>query len=253
MSTDFDLTGKASLITGATGGLGRQFALALARAGADVVVTGRRAELLDSLVNEIGAAGGRAHALSLDVTDMAAIEQAVGRAEELAGPLWCLVNNSGVARTKPADAFDEADYDFVMDVNAKGAFFVAQAVGKRMIARGAGGRIINIASIGALQPLGQNTLYCMSKAALAQMTRCMARDWARHHICVNAICPGYIRTEMNAAFFDSDKGHQLYQSWPRRRVGKDTDLNGLLLLLASDQSDFMTGSVILADDGQTLV
>lgn len=249
----FDLSGKTAFVTGATSGLGRQFALALAGAGASVVISGRRMDRLEALATEIRALGGKAEPLQLDMTDVAAFPDAVARAEQALGPIWLLVNNSGMAVSKSALDHTEADYDSLMDTNVKGVFFLAQAVARAMIAHGSGGRIVNIASIGALKVLGGTSGYCISKAAVAHMTKCLALEWARHDINVNAICPGYIRTEINDEFFSSPAGERLISKFPRRRLGKDTDLNGLLLLLASDQGAFITGSVMVADDGQVLV
>lgn len=248
----FDLSGKTVFVTGATSGLGRQFALALSKAGAAVAVAARRRDRLDALVEEIRAAGGRAHAVVLDVTDLAAHQPAIAEAEEALGPLWALVNNSGVSNTKAVVDQTPEDYDFIMDTNVKAAFFLAQAAAKGMIERG-GGRIVNIASIGAFKALGYTSIYCMSKAAIAHMTRCMALEWARSNVNVNAICPGYIRTELNDEFFSSPAGEKMISRLPRRRLGQNTDLNGLLLLLTSDEeSRFITGSLMTADDGQSL-
>lgn len=248
----FDLSGKVAFVTGATSGLGRQFALALAGAGAAVVISGRRLERLEALAAEIRSRGGKAHPLALDMTVPARFPDAVAAAEAALGPIWLLVNNSGVTVGKSILDHTEEDYDGLMDTNVKGVFFLAQAVARAMIARGSGGRIVNIASIGALKVLGGTAVYCTSKAAVAHMTKCMALEWARHDINVNAICPGYIRTELNDDFFSSPAGEKLVAKFPRRRLGKDTDLNGLLLLLASEEAAFITGSVIVADDGQVL-
>ncbi|RMF12425.1 MAG: SDR family NAD(P)-dependent oxidoreductase [Alphaproteobacteria bacterium] len=249
---DYGLKDKVAFVTGATSGLGRQFSLALARAGCHVVVSGRRRERLDALVREVEALGVRAMALPLDVNNTQAVRDAVVQAERTLGPIWVLVNNSGVALTKRIVDITPEDYDWLMDTNLKAAFFMAQSVARHMIDGKRQGRIINIASIGAFKPLGQGSIYSMSKAAVVQMTKAMALEWARYGINVNAICPGYIRTEMNADWFDSEIGQRQMQAFPRRRIGRDTDLNGLLLLLASEGSQFITGSAMVADDGQLL-
>jgi len=249
---DRGLSGKVAFVTGATSGLGRQFALALARAGTHVAISGRRKERLDALASEIEALGVRALAVPLDVTDITAVRDAVTESERRLGPIWVLVNNSGVALTKRIVDTTPEDYDWLMNTNLKAAYFMAQAVARHMIDGGREGRIINIASIGAFKPLGQGALYSMSKAGVTMMTKSMALEWARYGINVNAICPGYIRTEMTADWFDSDIGDRMKQSYPKRRIGKDTDLNALLLLLASENSGFITGSAITADDGQLL-
>lgn len=249
----FDLSGKTAFVTGATSGLGRQFALALSAAGAAVVISGRRMDRLEALAAEIRAKGGKAHPLTLDMTAVKDFATAIAAAEKALGPIWLLVNNSGVAVNKALLDHTEDDYDSTLDTNLKGVFFLAQEAARSMIAKGAGGRIVNIASIGALKVLGGTAAYCISKAGVAHMTKCMAVEWARYNINVNAICPGYIRTEMNSEFFDTAAGEKLISKFPRRRLGKDTDLNGLLLLLASDAGSFITGSVIVADEGQVLV
>lgn len=246
------LDGKNALVTGASSGLGRRFATTLAAAGARVAVAARRTDRLATLQAEIERAGGRAHTVTLDVTDVASVRAGVAAAAAALGPLDILVNNSGVSVTKRAGELEEADYDFVMDTNAKGAFFVAQAAGRAMIAAGRPGRIINIASAAGLRALGQLSVYCMSKAAVIHMTRALALEWGRYGINVNALCPGYIATEINRDYWDTDGGRKLIGMLPRRRVGKPEDLDGLLLLLASEHSGFVNGAVIAADDGLTL-
>jgi len=243
------LAGKTALVTGASSGLGERFARVLAGAGARVALAARRTDRLALLQQELEQGGAQACSLGLDVTDVASIAAAVAGAEAKLGPVDILVNNSGVSVTRRVHETTEADYDFVMDTNVRGAFFVAQAVGKTMIARKAGGRIINIASVAGLRALSQVSVYCMSKAAIIHMTRAMALEWGRYDINVNAICPGYIETEINRDHFHSEAGQKLVNMLPRRRVGTPEDLDGLLLLLASDLSDFINGSIITADDG----
>ena len=252
LTNAFNLEGEVAFVTGASSGLGRRFALTVGRAGALVAVAARRVNRLKELAREIEAAGGRALPVRLDVTERQSIRRAVETAEAELGPITILVNNSGVTVVKPVVDSDEGDYDLIMDTNTKGAFFVAQEVGRHMIEHGRGGRIVNIASMFALDdPLPQLAVYAMSKSALAQMTRAMAREWARYQINVNAICPGYIETEMTSAFFKSEQGQKLISRLPRRRIGRPEDLDGILLLLASDASRFMTGSIIPIHDGQT--
>jgi NAD(P)-dependent dehydrogenase (short-subunit alcohol dehydrogenase family) len=248
----FDLTGKVCFITGTTSGLGRQFALCLSEAGAKVVITGRRKERLQALADEIATAGGTAYPIAFDVTDLDAAAAAVQEAEEKVGPIWCLVNNSGVTIMRAAQKHTQDDYNAVMDTNLRAPFFLSQEVAKRMIDRGAPGRIINISSMHADVELKGGITYCMSKAAVAMMTQCMALEWARYGIKVNALCPGYIRTEINSEYYDSERGQEDIKQWPMRRIGKDTDLNGMLLLLASEAGDFVTGSALKIDDGQSL-
>ncbi|MEM1019704.1 MAG: SDR family oxidoreductase [Sphingomonadales bacterium] len=253
MAVDFDLAGKWVLVTGATSGLGRAFTEALCAEGANVIATGRRKDRLEALAEKAGDGPGRVAPLSFDVTDTKAIQSAVNEAWEITdGALWGIVNNSGVSTTSAIEDTTEEDYHFVMDTNVKGAFFMTATAGKKFIERGTGGRVVNIASIAAFKTLTLNGIYCISKAAIAHMTKCYAREWARYNINVNAICPGFIETELNSDFFKSDAGERFMKKFPRRRVGHDTDLNELLLYLLSPASEFVTGSTIVADDGQVL-
>ncbi|MGA7814398.1 SDR family oxidoreductase [Caballeronia sp.] len=254
MGRSINLEGKCALITGASSGLGKRFAQVLSQAGARVVLASRRTERLKELRAEIEASGGAAHVVALDVTDYQSIKSAVAHAETEAGMIDILVNNSGVSTQQKLTDVTPSDFDFVFDTNTRGAFFVAQEVVKRMIMRGNGTgkpsyRIINIASMAGLKTLPQIGIYSMSKAAVVHMTKAMAQEWGRHGINVNAICPGYIDTEINHQHWKSEQGQKLLSMLPRRRVGTPEDLDGLLLLLAADESQFMNGSVIAADDG----
>ncbi|WP_293606024.1 SDR family oxidoreductase, partial [Polaromonas sp. UBA4122] len=257
MAYSIDLSGRVALVTGASGGLGAQFAKTLSRAGAAVVLASRRLDKLKELRAQIEAEGGAAHVVSLDVTDHASIKSAVAHAETEVGPIDILVNNSGVSTTQRIQDVAEEDYDYIFNTNVKGAFFVAQEVGKRMLVRAkgaapgtyAGGRIINIASMAGLRVLPQIGVYCMSKAAVVQMTRAMALEWGKFGINVNAICPGYIDTEINHHHWETEQGKKLVQMLPRKRIGKPEDLDALLVVLASGESHFVNGAVIAADDG----
>jgi NAD(P)-dependent dehydrogenase (short-subunit alcohol dehydrogenase family) len=249
MTTHRPLEGRVAFVTGATSGLGQRFAIILAAAGARVVISGRRQERLAALADEISANGGTAAPLVLDVTDPVAVQAAVAEAEARVGPLWLLVNNSGVSASGPVESMTEGDYDFVMDTNVKGAYFMAQAAGRAMLPRKEG-RIINVASLLGVRVLGQLSLYAMSKAAVIQMTKALALEWARHGINVNAICPGYIETEMNSDYFRSDNGQAFMKRFPRRRIGQPEDLDGMMLTLADPASRFTTGAIISVDDGQ---
>ena len=256
MGIEVNFEGKIALITGASSGLGARFAKALAGAGAQVVLASRRVNHLKELRAEIEAEGGAAHVVSLDVTDMASIKSAIAHAETEAGPIDILVNNSGVSMTQRLVDVSEDDYAYVMDTNLRGAFFVAQQTAKRMIARAKGDpkkqhRIINIASVAGLRVLPQIGVYCMSKAAVVHMTKAMAVEWGKYNINVNAICPGYISTEINEDYFASEQGQKLIDMLPRKRPGKPEDLDGLLLLLAAEESHFINGAIITADDGMT--
>jgi NAD(P)-dependent dehydrogenase (short-subunit alcohol dehydrogenase family) len=253
---EYNFDGKSALITGASSGLGARFAKVLAQAGAQVVLASRRIERLKELRAEIEADGGAAHVVALDVTDYASIKAAIAHAETEAGPLDILVNNSGVSTTQRLVDVTPEEYAFVMDTNQRGAFFVAQEVAKRMIARVNGDpkmqyRIINIASVAGLRVLPQLGIYCMSKAAVIHMTKSMAVEWGKYGINVNAICPGYISTDLNAEHFNSEQGRSLINTLPRKRAGKPEDLDGLLLLLAADESHFINGAIVTADDGMS--
>ena len=257
MSYTLDLSGRVALITGASSGLGKQFALTLSKAGAAVVLGGRRIERLKDLRSEIEAGGGDAHVVGLDVTDLASIRSAVAHAETEVGPIDILINNSGVSTTERLVDVSEESYDYVFDTNTRGAFFMAQEVAKRMLARAkgaapgtfTGGRIVNIASAAGLRTLPQIGVYCMSKAAVVHMTKAMAGEWGRFGITTNAICPGYIDTEINHHHWQTEAGQKLVNMLPRKRVGQPADLDAILVMLASNESHFVNGAVIAADDG----
>ena len=259
MAYQIDLQGKVALITGASSGLGAQFAKTLSKAGATVVLAARRFDRLEALEREITLAGGKAYCVGLDVTDTNSIETLVSNTLSKVPQIDILVNNSGVSSTQRIVDVTPKDYDYVFNTNTRGAFFVGQALGKYMIERAkiaqdAGNlapaqRIINIASVAGLKVLSQISTYCMSKAAVIHMTQAMALEWGRYGINVNAICPGYIETEINAEHWQTELGKKLIQKLPRKRVGQASDLDGVLLLLASEQSGFMNGSIISADDG----
>jgi NAD(P)-dependent dehydrogenase (short-subunit alcohol dehydrogenase family) len=257
MSYSIDLSGRVALVTGASSGLGAQFAKTLAQAGACVVLAGRRVERLKSLRAEIEALGGDAHVVTLDVTDLDSIKSAVAHAETEVGTLDILINNSGVSTTQKLTEVTADDYDYVMDTNVRGAFFVAQEVGKRMLARARGsapgtfigGRIVNIASMAGLRVLSQIGVYSVSKAAVIHMTKSMALEWGKYGINVNAICPGYIDTEINHHHWGTDGGKKLIELLPRKRVGHPKDLDTALLMLCANESHFINGAVIQADDG----
>jgi NAD(P)-dependent dehydrogenase (short-subunit alcohol dehydrogenase family) len=257
MTYNIDLSGRVALVTGASSGLGAQFARTLASAGAAVILASRRIDKLKELRAQIDGEGGDAHVLELDVTDQNSIKSAVAHAETEVGSIDILVNNSGVSTPQRLQDVTEADFDFIFGTNTRGAFFMAQEVAKRMLARAqgqapgsfTGGRIINVASVAGLRVLPKIGVYSMSKAAVIQMTKAMALEWGKHGINVNAICPGYIDTEMNHHHWQTDAGQKLIQMLPRKRVGQPQDLDALLVMLCSDQSHFINGAVISADDG----
>jgi NAD(P)-dependent dehydrogenase (short-subunit alcohol dehydrogenase family) len=257
MAYSIDLSGRVAFITGASSGLGAQFARTLSAAGAAVVLASRRVEKLKELRATIDAEGGDAHVIELDVTDHDSIKSAVAHAETEVGSIDILVNNSGVSTTQRLQDVSPDDFDYIFNTNVKGAFFVAQEVGKRMLARATGaapgsytgGRIVNVASMAGLRVLPQIGAYCMSKSAIIQMTKAMALEWGRFGINVNAICPGYIDTEINHRHWQTETGQKLIKMLPRRRLGQPQDLDALLVMLCSDQSHFINGAVIAADDG----
>ena len=257
MSYNIDLSGRVAFVTGASSGLGAQFARTLSQSGAAVVLAARRIERLKTLRAELESMGGDAHVVELDVTDPDSIKSAIAHAETEMGTIDILVNNSGVSTTQKLVDVSPEDYDYVMGTNTRGAFFVAQEVAKRMIARSrgaapgtfTGGRIVNVASMAGLKVLSQIGIYAMSKAAVIHMTRAMALEWGKFGINTNALCPGYIDTELNHAHWQTDAGQKLMNMPPRKRVGKPEDLNSALMMLCANESHFINGAVLSADDG----
>jgi NAD(P)-dependent dehydrogenase (short-subunit alcohol dehydrogenase family) len=245
----FDVRGKVALVTGASSGLGEHFARTLAGAGATVVVSARRTDRLASLVTDIVASGGKAIAIPLDVGDRASVERALGEIAQSAGAPDIVVNNAGIAQAKPALELTEDDWRGVMNTNLDGAWRVAQQSARAMIAAGKGGSIINIASILGLRVATSLLAYTAAKAALVQVTQALALEWARHRIRVNAIAPGYVETEINRGFFQTEAGQAMVKRVPQRRIGKPSELDGALLLLASEASSYMTGSIVVVDGG----
>ncbi len=257
MSYTIDLSGRVAMVTEASGALGTQFARTLAKAGAAVVLAGRRTDRLKELRAEIEAHDGDAHVVDLDVSDIDSIKSAVAHAETEVGTLDILVNNSGVSVQQKlvdvtADHFDEQ-----FEANVRGAFFVAQEVGKRMIARSqgaapgtfTGGRIVNVASVAGLRAMKGIGVYAMSKAAMIHMTRAMALEWGKFGINVNAICPGYIDTDLNHHQWETEAGQKLVQGLPRKRLGSPQDLDTALLMLCANESRFVNGTILKVDDG----
>jgi NAD(P)-dependent dehydrogenase (short-subunit alcohol dehydrogenase family) len=248
----FDLAGKTALVTGASAGLGRHFARTLATHGAAVAVAARRAERLAALVEEVQAAGGRAVAVPMDVTDGDSIRAGFEAAARTLGPVDLTVNNAGVSVVQPALELSEAGWDQVVNTNLRGAWLVAQTAARRLVAARRPGRIVNVASIVGLRTVGQLAAYAAAKAGLIHLTRVLAMEWARHGIQVNALAPGYIETDLNRAFWSTPAGRRLIDRIPQRRIGQPRDLDGALLLLASDAGAFMTGSVIVVDGGHAV-
>ena len=252
MSKQFDLPGKVALVTGASSGLGVHFARTLAAAGASVAIAARRADRLKSLQAELQNAGSNAAAVELDVQSGKSVNAAFNAAETALGPIDIVVNNAGISIVKPALEMPEEDWDAVIDTNLRGAWLVAQTAAKRWVAAKRPGAIVNVASILGLRTIGQVAPYNASKAGLIHLTRALAMEWARHNIRVNAICPGYIETEMNSDFWKTPGGQRLIERIPQRRIGQPEHLDGALLLLASEAGSFMTGSVLTVDGGHTV-
>lgn len=240
-----DLSHKTALITGASSGLGAHFAMVLAKAGADVILGARRLDALETVAAAARRHGGAVKTLQLDVTDIRSIEAA----SPLIAGVDILVNNAGVVRNAAVLEITEADWDMVIDTNLKGMFLIAQAVGKAMRTAKKPGSIINVASILGLRQAGAVLPYAVSKAGVIQMTKVLALELARFDIRVNALAPGYLATELNREFWTTEVGQALIRRVPQGRLGQLTDLDGPLLLLASDASAYMTGSVLAVDGG----
>ena len=245
----FDVSKEIILVTGASQGLGRQFARVLSAHGAAIVLAARQTAKLKSLEEEIQGQGGRAVAVQMDVTDIASIATAIDTAETALGPISVLINNAGIAIEKLAVEQTEADWDAVINANLKGAYFLATEMARRMMARKQEGNIVNIASVLGLSVMKFLSPYTISKAGIIQATKAMALELAGNGIRVNALAPGYIDTEMNHDFWVTPAGEKLTRRIPQRRVGAESDLDGAILLLASNASRYMTGSVITVDGG----
>lgn len=245
----FDLSGRIALVTGASRGLGRGFALTLARAGADVAITSRTRTSLDATVAEVEALGRRAYPVELDVRDPHSIRSAVTAAETHFGRIDILVNNAGCNVRKPA--FDVAweDWNLVVETNLRGPFFVAQAVARGMVVRGAG-RIINIGSVTSVAGYAGLGPYCASRGGIRQLTMSLAADWGPQGVTVNCLAPGWFKTAQNAVMYEDESWVQyLTDKIPLRRPGAKGDLDGALIFLASDASAYVTGQLLLVDGG----
>ena len=243
------LDGETAFVTGASAGLGQRFATVLAQAGAKVAMGARRTDRLDDLAAGIRAQGGAAGAFKLDVTDAASVRDAVAAAEEAFGPVTLLVNNAGIAVDKSFLDHDEADFDAVVDTSLKGSWLMTQAVARRLVALDRPGNIVNIGSIYGHRTAMNAASYCAAKAGALHLTRVLALELARHRIRVNCLSPGLFKTEMTENIFASGFADGMIKRTLMRRVGDPADLDGPLLMLASDASRFMTGSVVNVDGG----
>jgi NAD(P)-dependent dehydrogenase (short-subunit alcohol dehydrogenase family) len=245
----FDVRGKVALVTGASSGLGDNFARLLAARGATVYAAARRTDRLKSLVADVEKAGGKAIAVTMDVGDPGSVQAGIAA---ISGGPDIVVNNAGIAQPKPSLEVTEAEWRDVLNTNLDGVFRVAQAAARAMVASGKGGSIINIASVLGMRVSTNLLSYATAKAGVIQMTEALALEWARHRIRVNAIAPGYIETEMNRGFFQTDAGQSMVKRVPQRRIGTPSDLDGALLLLASDAGSYMTGSTVVVDGGHVV-
>jgi NAD(P)-dependent dehydrogenase (short-subunit alcohol dehydrogenase family) len=252
----YDLAGRTALVTGASSGLGRRFALQLSGWGAKVALAARRKERLDSLVEEIKARGGEAVAVSMDVQDEASVIAGFDAAQAALGPIDTVIANAGMNNEGMAVDLPVEDFRTVMDINVTGVFLTAREGARRMMAAGSkdsgSGRIVLIASIGAHKVLPGLAAYCASKAAVAMMGKTLAREWANKGINVNIVCPGYIETELNSEWFGSEGGKKQVAGFPRRRLMDEGDLDAVIGWLSSDASRAVTGSVFTVDDGQSI-
>lgn len=248
-----DLSGHVALVTGASSGLGWQFAQTLAKAGAFVVVTARRTERLDAVVTAIEAAGGKAVAQALDLRDPAAIVAAFDAAEKTYGIVDILINNAGIADANHATRLSLEEIDDILDTNFRAPFLTATEMARRLIAAKRSGRIVNLSSVGAYSygPNASAALYAATKAGISRLTETLALEWAKFGINVNAIAPGMFMSEMTEGYLER-VGDGIKQNWPRGRFGEPAYLDSTLLYLVDPMSHFVTGTCIIADDGQVV-
>lgn len=248
------LEGRVALVTGASSGLGRRFAMVIAAEGAKVVVAARRKERLDDLVKEIGA--DKAFAVGCDVTDEAAVIAVYDAAEKKFGLVDTIVNNAGMTHSDNALTQDVNEFRRIMDLNVTSVWMVAREGARRLIKAGpeksSRGRIVNIASMAARHVLPNVAAYCASKAACAHLTRSLAREWARYGINVNALSPGYVATELTEEWLNGEGGQKTIGKSPRRRIMDPGSLDEAILFLCSDGAKFVTGADVLVDDAQSM-
>jgi NAD(P)-dependent dehydrogenase (short-subunit alcohol dehydrogenase family) len=247
----FDLSSRVAVVTGGSRGLGRAIAGALARAGADVAIAGRRRAGLDAAAAELRGSGRRVLAVQADVTDEDSIAALVARVIGEFGRIDILVNNAGIGDTTAVVEMDAAHWDEIMNVNLRGPMLCCKHVGPHMIERRAG-KVVNVASVLAARVARYMAAYTASKAALVQFTRTLALEWIRHNIQVNALCPGYFPTDMNADFFASAKGRAFVAQLPIGRLGETHEIEGAAVFLASDAASYVTGAALYVDGGHSL-
>ena len=250
--SEFDVSGRTAMVTGASSGFGQHFSKLLAQHGARVVVAARRKDRLEKLVSEIEQAGGTAHAIVMDVTSEQSVRAGFEEAQNTFGVVDIVSNNAGVADTKPAVHIEEDSWDFVLDTNLKGAWLVAREAGTRMIQAGSPGSIVNTASILGLRVAFSASAYSASKAGLISLTKSLALEWSRKKIRVNALCPGYFSTEINSGFLDSDAGQAYLHNTPAQRPGEMDEISAPFMLLASNAGRFVTGVALPVDGGHCL-
>lgn len=250
MNLGHGLKGKTVLVTGGSRGLGRHFGELFAANGADVIVTARKSEALEPVIAAVRAAGGSIRGVMMDVTDGVSVEAGIGRTAEHG--IDILINNAGIAISKPVLDFSEGEWDAVADTNLKGNFMVATSVARHMKARGRGGSIVNIASILGIGIAGNVAAYAATKAGVIHLTRAMALELARYDIRVNALCPGYMETDLNRSFIASEPGKKLIKRIPQRRLGALHELDGPVLLLAGAAGSYITGATLAVDGGHLI-
>ncbi|WP_340053331.1 SDR family NAD(P)-dependent oxidoreductase [Pseudomonas sp. JAI120] len=248
-SLSFSLENRVALVTGASSGLGHHFAGTLARAGARIAVCARRIEKLEELVTQLRQNGAEAVAIAMDVCDAKSVRMGFDKIEESLGVVDLIINNAGIASTQNFLEHDEDTWNQVVDTNLKGAFLVSGEGSRRMVKAARQGSIVNIASILGERVAGGASSYAASKAGLIQLSKAMALELARHGIRVNALAPGYVATDLNREFLASDAGQRLMARIPQRRVATPDELDGPLLLLASDAGSYITGAVLAVDGG----
>jgi len=250
------LEGRNVLVTGASSGLGAEFAIACARAGAGVALAARRADRLASLVEDIEAGGGRATAIAMDVTDEQSISEGINKAQADLGPVMSVIANAGLNVPRSALNLSAEEFDQVTDVNLRGVFLTAREAAKRMIANGSeqswAGRIVLVGSVGSFRVLEKVLAYNATKAGVAMMGQALAKEWALKGINVNTICPGWIETELNRDWLATPAGQAMIEGFPRKRVMQPEDLCDVVLHLLSDRSRTITGSSVVVDDGQSI-